>query len=82
MKAIWRIAETRGIAVGISAAAITSPELCPEPEDQFPIIRGTRIYIRERGNKYVVYTAVHLHRTARRGRGLCRSPRNDGKGTG
>lgn len=53
------------IAVEKSAAAITSLELelSPGPEDQFPIIHGTRIYIRERGNKYGVYTAVHLHGT-------------------
>lgn len=63
--AIWRIAETRRIATGTSAAVITLLELSPGPEDQFPIIRGTRIYIRERGNKYGVYRAVHLH-----GRGL------------
>lgn len=61
MDAIWRIAETRG-AAATSTAMITSLELSPRPEDQFPIIRGTRIYIRERGNKYGVYTAVHLHR--------------------
>lgn len=63
--AFWRFAEIQRIAVEKSATAITSLELelSPGPEDQFPIIRGTRIYIRERGNKYGVYTAVHLHGT-------------------
>lgn len=64
-RAFWRFAEIQRIAVEKSAVAITSVELelSPGPEDQFPIIRGTRIYIRERGNKYGVYTAVHLHGT-------------------
>lgn len=63
--AFWRFAEIQRIAVEKSAAAIMSLELelSLGPEDQFPIIRGTRIYIRERGNKYGVYTAVHLHGT-------------------
>ncbi|XP_077259730.1 uncharacterized protein LOC143896051 [Temnothorax americanus] len=66
VNAFWRFAEIQRIAVEKSAAAITllELELSPGPEDQFPIIYGTRIYIRERGNKYGVYTAaVHLHGT-------------------
>jgi len=60
---VWRFAEIQRIAVEESASAITSleVELSLGPEDQFPIIRGTCIYIRERGNKYGVYMAVHLH---------------------
>lgn len=65
VNAFWRFAEIQRIAVEKSAAAITSLELelSLGPEDQFPIIRGTRIYIRERGNKYGVYTTVYLHGT-------------------
>jgi len=61
--AFWR----RGREIGGDQRS-AELELSPGAEDQFPIIRGTRIYIRERGNKYGVYTAVHLHdRVVRRG---------------
>lgn len=60
-----RSGENRGRGIATLVGSPLEAELSSGAEDRFPIIRGTRIYIVERGNKYGVYTAVHLHGNGR-----------------
>lgn len=97
IRSFWRSAEMRSISHArgpreiaakggkgraASACRYRTPNYPRDREDQFPIIRGTRVYMDERGNKYDVYTANGpLARTRRRRRriGCCRNER-EGEG--